>query len=140
MNNVRLLYIIHGLLQVIAFVVLYPIGALIALFRNSIGPLWLPVHVTIQLLATFCVFLALGIMIYAKSVVKNNDSSRFSRKHEILGFTLIFCIILQLIWAVFMRAHVPWTVWFNVHLALATFIIVGGYVNVFLGVQNYKLL
>lgn len=58
-------YKIHGICQVIAFAVLFPLGALIAVFRNQIGPGWLKWHIIFQLSASVFVLIAASAIGYA---------------------------------------------------------------------------
>lgn len=58
-------YKLHGICQVIAFAILFPLGALIAIFRNQIGPGWLKWHVIFQLSASLFVLIAASAIVYA---------------------------------------------------------------------------
>lgn len=56
------LYKVHGLLQFIAFFILFPVRAIVAGLRERIGASWRTIHVSTQLLATLLVFAAVSIV------------------------------------------------------------------------------
>jgi cytochrome b561 len=124
------LYQIHGIFQVIAFLILFPLGAAIAYFRNNIGPIWRPLHIGIQLLAITFVFIAYGIVKYANSKKKQTKEKSINQLHKGLGYTVLILIILQLIWAFFGKLIVPWMTWYYIHITLSALIIVSGITNI----------
>ena len=65
------LFAIHGILQILTFVILFPLGALIALFREQVGKNWFILHISIQILASLTVFIALIIINIA---IKNKET------------------------------------------------------------------
>lgn len=134
---------IHGAMQAIAFLVLFPIGGLIALLRRNIGPGWVKYHVFFQLLATFTVFAAGGVQLYKwylRSLERKDEATKTTRKlskklltHIILGSVVSVLLLIQIIWAYFGRRFVEWTIWYNIHIALASLILSGGIANLWLG-------
>ena len=129
------LYQIHGLFQVIAFIILFPLGAAIAYFRNSIGSIWRPLHIGIQLLAIAFVFIAYAIVKYANSKKKSQSDKSYEEKsinqiHKGLGYTVLVFIVLQLIWAFFGKLIVPWMTWYYIHMTLSALIILSGITNI----------
>ena len=124
------LYQIHGLFQVIAFIILFPLGAAIAYFRNRIGPLWRPLHIGIQLLAIAFVFIAYAIVKYANSKKKSSEKKSINQIHKGLGYTVLVFIVLQLIWAFFGKWIVPWMTWYYIHMTLSALIIISGITNI----------
>lgn len=124
------LYQIHGLFQVIAFIILFPLGAAIAYFRNSIGSIWRPLHIGIQLLAIAFVFIAYAIVKYANSKKKSSEKKSINQIHKGLGYTVLVFIVLQLIWAFFGKWIVPWMTWYYIHMTLSALIIISGITNI----------
>jgi len=142
------LYLLHGILQAKAFLVLFPAGILIAVFRESIGIRWLMYHIICQFLAALCVFTAVAVMMYAKySENKNKDKDRDKDEyahdeskesvpyHVYLGFAVVGLIVFQLIWASLLRnsSIIPRPVWLRIHILLAVGILAGGWTNIYLG-------
>ena len=132
------LYQIHGIFQVVAFLILFPLGAAIAYFRNSIGPIWRPLHIGIQLLAVTVVFIAYGIVKYANSKKKPHESKPINKLHKGLGYTVITLIILQLLWAFFGKLIVPWMAWYYIHMTLSGLIIISGITNIIIAAIMMK--
>lgn len=137
-------YKVHGVLQMTAFFLLFPLGAAIALFREKIGPSWKQYHIIIQLTATFIVFLAISSVLYAKSLEKqiNNQTetkietkteNKIRKTHKILGPLVVSVIIIQILWAYQGRNLVEWNTWYITHMTFSVFIIFGGITNVIFG-------
>jgi peptidoglycan biosynthesis protein MviN/MurJ (putative lipid II flippase) len=132
------LYQIHGLLQFIAFCILYPLGAGIALFRDKIGIHWKTYHVLIQIIATMIVFIAIATIIYASKTQKKEKEEKKSflvKLHTTLGPIVILVIVIQLFWAFFGKHFVSWDTWYTTHMMLSGCIILGGITNVLLGMN-----
>ena len=105
------LYKLHGLLQMLAFLILFPIGALIALFRDKVGSNWKIFHVTIQMIAILTVVTAYIIIKIAQSKHKNKKQKPkqlINKIHIATGYTVGTFIILQLFWAFFGKSLVDW--------------------------------
>lgn len=131
-------YLIHGLLQFVAFIILFPIGAMIALLRNSIGPSWRKYHVFFQLTGTVTVIIAIISIVYAKSqsIKKKEKEENMLRKiHKLLGPIVVTVIFVQILWAYYGRRLVEWNTWYTTHMMFSMFIIFGGISNVILGLQ-----
>jgi len=131
-------FLIHGLLQFVAFIILFPIGAIIALLRNSIGPSWKKYHVFFQLTGTVTVILAIISIVYAKSqsIKKKEKEENMLRKiHKILGPIVISIVFIQILWAFYGRKIVEWNTWYTIHMIFSMIIIIGGISNVLLGLQ-----
>lgn len=135
----------HGILQTIAFLVVLPIGALIAILRRQIGEGWLKYHVAFQLTGVAIVFIAGGIQLYKwhlqrKNAPKDAEAPPTKRKlspkiliHIILGSLVSLVLIVQLFWAFLGRRYFEWMTWYYVHVALSSFIIAGGVTNLWIG-------
>lgn len=127
------LYQLHGLLQMIAFLILFPIGAMIALFRDKVGSNWKLFHVGTQIIA-ICVVIAAYIVIkYAKSKQKNkkhNDKDLINKIHITIGYTIGILIAIQVAWAYLGKRIVDWSTWYTIHMILSACIIVGGIINI----------
>ena len=151
------LYLLHGILQAKAFLILFPAGILIAIFRESIGIRWLMYHIVCQVLAALCVFTAVAVMMYAKYLEnknKNQDKNKDQDKkkhdhsgskesfsyHVYLGFAVVGLIVFQLIWASLLRnsSIIPRPIWLRIHILLAVAILAGGWTNIYLGYIHYR--
>jgi len=131
-------YIIHGLLQATAFLILYPLGALVALFRDRIGEHWRPLHISLQLFATFLVFVAVGIVKLAETKKEKEKEAKtgWRKAHTILGPMVVSIIILQLLWAFLgRRMMTDWVLWYRIHMVLSALIILGGVTNVAIAIR-----
>lgn len=131
-------YLVHGLLQFVAFVILFPIGAMIAWFRESIGPSWKSYHIFFQLTGAFTVFVAICSILYAKtqSKKKNEESPKenmLRKIHKVLGPIVVTIVFIQILWAFYGRRMVEWITWYQTHILFSMVIIVGGISNVMLG-------
>lgn len=139
---------LHGNLQRLAFLVLFPIGGAIAMFRHKIGPGWLRYHVFFQVTATLVVFFAAGIQVYKWSQKKKIEYTEGGEEgaepvkraippmlmaHIVLGSMVGILLIIQLLWAFFARRYIAWHVWYYIHVTLAVFILAGGLGNLFIG-------
>ena len=137
--EIKSLYLLHGILQIVAFLILFPIGILIAIFKNYIGAYWFISHILFQSFGIICVFTAVLVMIYAKSLQNIKDTNptpttntntttnmhtqNSPSLHAIIGFIIIALIIIQVIWAVFVRKIINHDLWAKIHLVLAILII-----------------
>lgn len=137
------LYTVHGLLQVIAFAFLLPVGSLVALMRHRIGPSWLTWHVGFQFAGVMVVLSAVTIAHFGEKT-KHDDKKEekeekqggdVRRAHRVLGSLVVGLIFIQLLWAYLGRRYVPWNVWLFVHAAVATLILMGGWTNIFLAIK-----
>lgn len=129
-------YQIHGLLQSIVFFILYPLGALIAVFRNQIGPSWRPYHVGIQLTASTLFFIAIGMVAYASYGKPKKESSQIRTLHRWNGRLIALLIVTQLFWAYQGRNYVEWMTWYYIHISLSASILLLGWTNIYLA--KYK--
>lgn len=135
------LYKIHGLLQLLAFLVLFPIGGLIALLRNSIGPKWLIYHIFFQVTAAFCVFVGAALAAYAGKKKRENTKDKHpfvNTLHIWIGRIIVTLLFLQLLWAFIARHFVSPAIWYLAHVTMATFIILGGFTQIFLAYLMYS--
>lgn len=119
---------IHGTLQQLAFFVLFPIGAVIAIARHHIGDGWLKYHVFFQLFATITVLMAVALQFVKRRKRDTKDPKMLS--HIALGSAVTLLLILQVMWAFFGRHLTDWMTWYRIHIALATIIFVGGVTNI----------
>jgi multisubunit Na+/H+ antiporter MnhE subunit len=128
------LYHVHGAMQFLAFGILFPIGAIIAMLRYKIGPNWLKWHLIMQLLGVACVTVA----IIAVQVAHHNTEQKekvdnpHKKKHRVLGSIVVSLVLVQVIWAFFGKRLVPWNIWLLIHFFLAVGIIGGGWTNIYL--------
>lgn len=124
-------YQIHGLIQSLVFLILYPLGALIALLRNYIGPSWKIYHVSIQLTASLLFFIAISIIAYT-TYGKPKKESTYRTIHRWNGRLIATLIVFQLFWAYQGRNYVEWMTWYWVHMSLSASIILLGWSNIYL--------
>lgn len=144
--EIKTLYTVHALLQAKAFLVLFPIGIIIALCKTFIGPSWFMLHIIFQSLGVFCVFAAIAFMAYAqylknKTKEPNSKTPEISKPiptHVIVGIIIVCLIIAQLIWAVFLRHVINREIWVLIHIILAILILGLGWTNLYLGYNLYK--
>ena len=134
------LFAVHGILQCIAFGILFPLGILVALLRNYVGEKWFTFHVGIQLTAVATVFVALIIASIATAYKPKQPSPRPTPTpvHVIVGYVILGLIIFQLVWAMGLRHVIDRPLWYAIHMILASCIIVGGWTNLYLGYMHYK--
>lgn len=136
------LYKIHGLLQLLAFLILFPIGGLIAVMRNSIGPKWLAYHIFFQVSAAICVFTAAALAAYAGKKKHHNEKDHkepiVNTLHIWFGRIIVTLVFLQLLWAFIARHFVGPTIWYMIHVTMAAIIILGGFTQIFLAYLMYS--
>ena len=144
--EIKTLYTLHALLQAKAFLILFPIGILIALFKRFIGPSWFILHIVFQSLGVFCVFAAIALMAYAQYLKnktkepnsKTPDDNKPIPAHVIIGIIIVCLIVLQLIWAIFFRHIIEREIWKLIHIIFAILILTLGWTNLYLGYKLYK--
>lgn len=127
-------------MQAAAFLVFFPIGNAVAVFRSYLGPWWLKVHLISQFVATFLV-LGSVTLIASKGehfTSENKEKEKYNKAHHILGPIVVSLIVLQWIWALLVRGHVAWDTWFKVHMALAILVMTSGWSQIYIGWQMYK--
>ena len=135
------LYELHGILQFIAFVVLFPLGILVAVFRNTIGSTWFVIHVTLHsaaILTLIAALVCIGIATYNKNRLESQDTKIQIPLHVILGYIVVGLVFSQIVWAVGLRHVVPRPTWLFVHGILAISILATGWINLYLGYIHYK--
>ncbi len=135
------IYAVHGILNTLAFIVILPLGAIIALMRNCIGPSWYNYHVFLQLTGMLFVFIASSLVLYKKITNKNNpkeEENIYKKYHKIIGPIIVTLVFIQLLWATMIKKYVNKPLWYIVHGILALLIIVGGWVNVALARKFMK--
>lgn len=130
------LFAVHGILQLIAFGVLFPLGVLVALFREYVGPRWFILHMSLQSAATILMVIAITIAGFAGSSEKEHVEIHVPT-HIIVGYTLVGLVCAQIIWAVFFRHTVNRPLWYVIHMCFAAAIIGLGWLNVYLGYRRY---
>lgn len=131
-------FAIHGILQLVIFLGLYPMGALVAIFRESIGPSWRRLHISLQMTASLLFLLSAGIVGYGlqRSNVSVQDMKPIMKTHIYLGRTLVVLVLAQLLWAFYGRRLVDWTRWYSVHMMFSAMILLGGWINI--GLAKYS--
>ena len=130
---------VHGLLQIFAFVIVFPAGILVAIFRDALGPTWIRWHLVLQLIGTIMVTTAI-VLIKIKRKNHSHDSiegkgSGAMDMHRYIGPVVFVALVLQWIWALYMRGKIDWIWWFRVHVVLAGIILLGGWFQIYLGIR-----
>lgn len=133
------LYEAHGILQFIAFAILFPIGALVAGLRNIISERtslnWKTLHVTIQLTAValvLCAVILIAIAKYKNTLgQRKEEDNKMKKIHKIIGPILLALILIQLVWAYKGKTLVEWNTWLYIHMMLSGTIITLGIFNVY---------
>jgi hypothetical protein len=134
----------HIILCVLAFCVLFPVGASVALLRPAGSTAWFKVHVGMQISALVIGFAGIvaGIVLRDSRQLRMLDST-----HAILGLCVILGCIFQVLVAL-RRPHAPAkgappskvrTQWFWSHRVVAWFCLFAGLANVILGTDRFTL-
>lgn len=127
---------LHAVLQLLAFLVFFPLGIIIALKRESIGVSWFRYHVTLHTLGTISVILAVSLAIAYRK--KDHDDhpkvSRLKQAHRANGYFLVSVLAFQWLWAVVLRRFVSWDVWLNTHMFLAALLLILAIIQIILGI------
>ena len=136
------LYAVHGVLQALAFGVLFPLGMAVALYRDSIGYNWFRLHVGIQAIAVITMFIAVACVVIEKI---NRDTTytyieKTTPTHVVVGGLVVLLVCIQILWALVIRRFVPYSIWYNGHVILALGIVITGWINIYLGYRHYKTL
>jgi phosphate starvation-inducible membrane PsiE len=141
-NNNNFGYTLHGILQIIAFAILFPLGIAFAIFRNKIGSNWFIYHVTTQTIGLLVVITALLVIYFVKKKSKKNFEKNFENKnkkiHEILGPIVVLLLFFQFIWALIIKKFINRFIWYYIHISLSFLIITGGLINIYFGINIYK--
>lgn len=144
-NRRKVPYVLHGSLQTLAFLILLPAGMLVAIFRDRIGPSWLPLHMGLQLSGTLCVVAAMAIVTQSQPNSENDEQPTTSTKraHHMLGWTVATLLAMQWLWVLGGRSLIAasimtWTWWYRIHVALATTILTLGFAQVGIGIASSR--
>ena len=130
------IYTIHKSLQALAFLVLFPLGALTALLRQRIGPSWLMWHIGFQLTASIAVFSAVAIVVFlkpSKQKEEEHEENKFNKLHKIIGPLVTLLIVMQLAWAFGGKGIVSLNTWYVLHVVFAILIVGLGWTNLYIG-------
>ena len=144
--EIKTLYTLHALLQGTSFLILFPIGIIIALIKSYIGPNWFILHIIFQSLGVFCIFTAITLMAYAQYLKTQKPNYKKPAKntplssHVIIGITIVSLIVLQLIWAIFLRHVIDREIWKLIHIIFAILILTFGWINLYLGNKLYSII
>lgn len=132
---------VHAALQLLAFLVFFPLGSIFALYRESIGSSWFVFHVTFQTLGTLSVAIAVTLIVSharKESKAKAKPESLTKRLHRANGYLLVSVLALQWVWALVMRRYVDWGVWLTTHMTLAGLLLVLGILQITLGIIMFS--
>ena len=133
---------LHASLQLLAFLVFFPLGSIIALKRESIGTSWFGYHVMFQTLGTISVIAAVVFVIAYKRTDHHDHSdekpSATKRAHRINGYILLSVLAFQWLWAVLFRRFVPWGIWLGTHMFLAALLLVLAAIQITLGLMLFS--
>jgi hypothetical protein len=150
-SNTSKMLIAHGAIAAIAFVILFPFGAIAIRLASFTGLVW--VHAAFQGLAFLLYIVAFGLGIYIanqKSLVSSPylhtyalesynilTVSQISEYHPIIGIVVFACLffqpILGLVHHSLFKKHQTRTFWSHAHLWIGRFAITLGIINGGLG-------
>jgi hypothetical protein len=132
MGNRSKILIAHGVLAALAFVIFFPVGAILIRLGSFRG-VWL-VHGIFQLFAYIVYIVAFGLGIY---MVNNIPVNLLGRYHPIIGIIvfvlLFFQPILGFVHHLQFKKHSRRTIWSHGHLWLGRIVITLGIINGGLG-------
>jgi hypothetical protein len=92
----------HAALMTIAFSLLIPLGVMTSAFLpHQLVTAWLPIHISIQVLAASCMFAGFGVILY---VLSDTGIGHFNHAtisvtnycHSIFGMIIISLVVLQI--------------------------------------------
>jgi hypothetical protein len=90
---------IHGILMFISFLVLTPIGSVLARFGKALGPLWFRLHIALQTLAMLLVFAGLNLAVQFVTL-RDPSSPHFNSAHAKLGIIVFIALLFSPIFGV----------------------------------------
>jgi len=90
---------IHGILMFISFLVLTPIGSVLARFGKALGPLWFRLHIALQTLAMLLVFAGLNLAVQFVTL-RDPSSPHFNSAHAKLGIIVFLALLFSPIFGV----------------------------------------
>lgn len=132
----------HGSLMSISFLILLPIGILLALFGKSLGPRWFTMHwIFNSVLAGSCIFVAFILVVYAH--IQYNITPHFSFNfHSIFGLIIVLLVYLQISAGVivhfFDRTKTLEKIVLIFHKIFGRVIITSGIINIYYGLMFYN--
>lgn len=133
---------VHGSLMSIAFLILLPIGILLALFGKSMGRKWFVMHWIFNgILAGSCIFVSFIIVIYAH--VKYNLTTHFSFNfHSIFGLIIVLLVYIQISAGIIVhfydRTKILERLILIFHKIFGRLIFIFGIINIYYGLMFYK--
>jgi len=84
----------HALLCTVGFLILLPVGVLVARYTRTFTPVWFPAHFVIQLFLSGPVIFAGWY--YGHQATKTFETPNFSDPHEKMGLALLILYVIQL--------------------------------------------
>lgn len=128
------LYQIHGIINSTVFLLLLPIGIIIAALRNYIGPEWLKWHVFFQLTSVILLIISGSLVFYAnRNHKKQKEISKNRKLHKIIGPTILSLLFLQIFWAYYGKYLVSYNIWLMIHAGFGISILGLGWYQIYLG-------
>ncbi|GBG27276.1 Cytochrome b561 and DOMON domain-containing protein At3g61750 [Hondaea fermentalgiana] len=136
-KDLTAMYLAHGIMMILAFGFLFPLGTLPSALRHKLAPepRWFHFHRAAQTLALLMALAAFAIAIY---FVDEFSGEHFTNTHERLGLAVIIVTCLQPFFALFLRKGKSRSLWRISHYLFALFIFVGGIVNSYLGIDDIE--
>ncbi|RYG54384.1 hypothetical protein EON66_07210 [archaeon] len=146
LSSRRVLWIVHGVLMALAWLVFFPSGILIARYGRKLTtphskrPVWFLAHWVLQFLGFMTTIAALGVALDMTTV-----DSHFAHPHNVFGLVLVCMCAAQVLLGMFRpslpaRAGEPVTrcraVWEVVHKGLGYLLFLAGVCNVFMGLAR----
>ncbi|KAK4541735.1 hypothetical protein LTR36_007444 [Oleoguttula mirabilis] len=122
----------HGALAALAFVALFPIGAILIRLANFTGSIW--VHAALQLVAYLFYIVAFGLGVYMAT-----SQRQMTNRHPIIGVVLFVILLSQPISGIIhhrlFKKYGHRTLWSYAHLGIGRIAILLGIINGGLGLQ-----
>ena len=136
--NTTTLYLVHGILMILAWSLLIPGGIFVARFtKQALGVWWFRLHWGSMLLGLFFTIVGFALAVSAKT------TRHFTGVHNAMGLTVFIVAILQTVLGQWInvrfdpkRTEIPWSD--RVHWYMGRLLYLAALVNVFLGIFAYK--
>lgn len=137
------IYQVHGILQALAYLIFFPLGILMAVLRDYVGPSWFELHIIFHTLGLACTLIAVAIIEIGEKKKseesKNKQVSKYQKYHTSLGPVIITIVLLQFLWAIIGRKVVRRDIWFIGHITLSALILIGGWTNIFFAWKMHRV-
>jgi len=98
-TDTRTLWIAHGIMMALAWGIIAPLAIGASLLRNKLGPSWLSMHLTLNLLVVFLTMTGFLVAVWAtekENEATNTASLHFTQdKHHTIGLAIFMLVLVQ---------------------------------------------